>query len=122
MAVIKKIEHGVVLCRAGIRPADKKEIAQRESTMAYQILNAHNKGVEEGKFAISFDALISHDITYVGIIQSARASGMKEFPVPYALTNCHNSLCAVGGTINEEAVYLVSCRSTDILAVCKLQR
>lgn len=102
MAVIKKIEHGVALCRAGIRPADKKEIAQRESTMAYQILNAHNKGVEEGKFAISFDALISHDITYVGIIQSARASGMKEFPVPYALTNCHNSLCAVGGTINED--------------------
>ncbi len=65
-------------------------------TMAQAILNAH------GKNKIRFDALISHDITYVGIIQTARASGMKEFPLPYAFTNCHNSLCAVGGTINAD--------------------
>ena len=74
----------------------------RQGTMAYQILNAHNVGKEEGKLNIKFDALVSHDITYVGIIQTARASGLKEFPLPYAMTNCHNSLCAVGGTINED--------------------
>ena len=54
------------------------------------------------KMRLKFDALMSHDITYVGIIQTARASGLKEFPIPYAMTNCHNSLCAVGGTINED--------------------
>lgn len=74
----------------------------RQGTMAYQILNAHNVGTEQGKLKIKFDALVSHDITYVGIIQTARASGLKEFPLPYAMTNCHNSLCAVGGTINED--------------------
>ena len=67
-----------------------------KGTMAYSILSAHNKGGEE-QLKISFDALASHDITYVGIIQTAKASGLKEFPVPYTLTNCHNSLCAVGG-------------------------
>ena len=65
-------------------------------TLAQSILQAH------GGAHIRFDALISHDITYVGIIQTARASGMKRFPLPYAFTNCHNSLCAVGGTINED--------------------
>ena len=74
----------------------------REGTMAYSILNAHNRSKTPGKMQISFDSMISHDITYVGIIQTARASGLKEFPIPYALTNCHNSLCAVGGTINED--------------------
>jgi len=77
----------------------------REKTMAYRILRAHETGpetIEDNKMRIKFDALISHDITYVGIIQTARASGLTEFPVPYALTNCHNSLCAVGGTINED--------------------
>ena len=73
----------------------------RRGTMAYKIMSAHNKGSED-KMRIKFDALISHDITYVGIIQTARASGMEKFPLPYALTNCHNSLCAVGGTINED--------------------
>ncbi len=73
----------------------------RKNTMAAKILAAHNKGNEQD-MRLSFDALVSHDITYVGIIQTARASGLKEFPVPYALTNCHNSLCAVGGTINED--------------------
>jgi len=73
----------------------------REKTMAYKILRAHHQGGSD-RLHLKFDALISHDITYVGIIQTARGSGMKEFPVPYALTNCHNSLCAVGGTINED--------------------
>lgn len=74
----------------------------RESTMAYQIMRAHCVSDNKAKMNIKFDSLISHDITYVGIIQTARGSGLKEFPVPYALTNCHNSLCAVGGTINED--------------------
>ena len=74
----------------------------RQGTIAYQILNAHNNEKADGLFHVSFDALVSHDITYVGIIQTARASGLKEFPIPYAMTNCHNSLCAVGGTINED--------------------
>ena len=73
----------------------------RKGTMAYSILSAHNKG-DDKKLRIKFDALMSHDITYVGIIQTARASGLTEFPLPYAMTNCHNSLCAVGGTINED--------------------
>lgn len=74
----------------------------REKTMAYQILRKHDKGTDPNKLRIKFDALVSHDITYVGIIQTARASGMTRFPIPYAMTNCHNSLCAVGGTINED--------------------
>ena len=73
----------------------------RKGTMAHRILSAHNSGDEEN-LKIKFDSLASHDITYVGIIQTARASGMDSFPVPYVLTNCHNSLCAVGGTINED--------------------
>jgi aconitate hydratase len=72
-------------------------------TMAYAVLDAHNaEPGAKGVYRLRFDSLISHDITYVGIIQTARASGLKQFPVPYALTNCHNSLCAVGGTINED--------------------
>ena len=75
----------------------------REGTMSYKIMRSHCvKESLDGKMRIKFDALISHDITYVGIIQTARASGLTQFPVPYALTNCHNSLCAVGGTINED--------------------
>ena len=74
----------------------------RERTMTYSILRRHSSRAQPGQLHITFDALISHDITYVGIIQSARASGLREFPLPYALTNCHNSLCAVGGTINED--------------------
>ncbi len=73
-----------------------------EGTMARSILMAHNTSDEPGHLALRFDAMASHDITYVGIIQTARASGMTEFPLPYVLTNCHNSLCAVGGTINED--------------------
>ena len=74
---------------------------QQSGTIAWQILHAHSSG-DETHLRIRFDSLISHDITYVGIIQTARASGLTRFPVPYVLTNCHNSLCAVGGTINED--------------------
>lgn len=86
-------------------PSDDCAIAKEEAkkgTIAYKVLTAHNSSANDKKLNITFDALVSHDITYVGIIQSARVGGLKEFPVPYALTNCHNSLCAVGGTINED--------------------
>ena len=79
---------------------DKKEEAVK-NTLSYAILKAHNAGDEEN-LKIRFDAIASHDITYVGIIQTAKASGLTSFPIPYTLTNCHNSLCAVGGTINED--------------------
>lgn len=71
-------------------------------TIAYSILSSHNVGSDDKKLSLKFDALASHDITYVGIIQTAKASGLTSFPIPYVLTNCHNSLCAVGGTINED--------------------
>ena len=74
----------------------------KKNTIAYSILEAHNTSGNMDKLMIKFDKLTSHDITYVGIIQTARASGLEKFPVPYVLTNCHNSLCAVGGTINED--------------------
>ncbi|MCH5186846.1 MAG: hydratase, partial [Oscillospiraceae bacterium] len=76
--------------------------AAREGTISYKIMRAHTVDGGGDKMRIKFDSLISHDITYVGIIQTARGSGLKEFPLPYAMTNCHNSLCAVGGTINED--------------------
>ena len=82
---------------SSVRPEEAKK-----GTIAYKILSAHNTSGNDTALKIRFDALVSHDITYVGIIQTARASGLTEFPVPYALTNCHNSLCAVGGTINED--------------------
>ena len=88
---------GVPVAAAG---EDTKEA--RKKTIAYSILNGHNTSGNPDKLKIRFDAMVSHDITYVGIIQTARASGLKEFPLPYAMTNCHNSLCAVGGTINED--------------------
>ena len=88
---------GIPQADAGISPEEG-----RKRTMAWSILQAHNTSGDPAHLQIRFDAMVSHDITYVGIIQQARASGMKEFPIPYALTNCHNSLCAVGGTINED--------------------
>ena len=88
---------GVLRTQAPISPEEG-----RQRTLAWQILQAHSVSGDPERLQIRFDALASHDITYVGIIQQARASGMREFPVPYALTNCHNSLCAVGGTINED--------------------
>jgi len=74
----------------------------RQETIAHGILQGHNKGKDKASLNISFDSLVSHDITYVGITQAARASGLDRFPLPHVLTNCHNSLCAVGGTINED--------------------
>ena len=82
------------------RTISKEEAAKQ--TMAYKILQAHNTSGDDEHLKVKFDRLTSHDITFVGIIQTARASGLEKFPVPYVLTNCHNSLCAVGGTINED--------------------
>ncbi len=90
------------------RKADKAEAVK--GTMAYRILEAHNTSGNMEQLKIRFDKLTSHDITFVGILQTARASGLEKFPVPYVLTNCHNSLCAVGGTINEDDhVFGLSC-------------
>ena len=89
---------------SGAPSEDGRGVAPEEGrgrTMAYGILSAHDQGGDEG-LRIKFDSLISHDITYVGIIQTAKGSGLKKFPVPYVMTNCHNSLCAVGGTINAD--------------------
>ena len=88
-----------VAAKTGKAPV--KEEAQK-GTMAYGILKAHNHSGDMDNLQLKFDSMTSHDITYVGIIQTARASGMTQFPLPYVLTNCHNSLCAVGGTINED--------------------
>ena len=93
------LHNGVPVAGGENFPAPKEA---RENTIAYSILRAHNRSDRPDKLRIKFDKLISHDITYVGIIQTARGSGLMEFPVPYAMTNCHNSLCAVGGTINED--------------------
>ena len=101
--MIQLTSHGVYLVDG--KPTTSAPISPdeaRKNTIASSILRAHNVGSNEKALNIRFDALVSHDITYVGIIQTARASGLKEFPIPYAMTNCHNSLCAVGGTINED--------------------
>lgn len=112
--MIEVINHGVYLANGetivdGNPEEQKKQLGNmglapgtKDDTIAYGILKNHNISKTEGKMQIRFDKMLSHDITYVGIIQTARASGLKEFPIPYALTNCHNSLCAVGGTINED--------------------
>jgi len=90
----------VLKSKLGGHVPSKSEAA--ENTIAYRILKDHNTSGNMEKLKIKFDKLTSHDITFVGIIQTARASGLEKFPVPYVLTNCHNSLCAVGGTINED--------------------
>ena len=105
--MVEVIKKGAYLVDGQIVYADQAQnVASpdeaREKTIAYTILRAHNKVKDPKKMQIKFDALISHDITFFGIIQTAKASGLKEFPIPYAMTNCHNSLCAVGGTINED--------------------
>ena len=98
--MIRLQEHGVIYKNGELIPST--DTAAREKTIAYKILRAHS-ATGGDKLRIRFDAMASHDITYVGIIQTARATGaLKEFPIPYVLTNCHNSLCAVGGTINED--------------------
>ena len=103
--MVELIPHGVYLLD-GQKVASEAALSPdeaRENTIAYQILRAHDVDGSKGKkLRIRFDAMVSHDITYVGIIQTARASGLETFPLPYAMTNCHNSLCAVGGTINED--------------------
>lgn len=98
---MKLINHKVYI-KNGKPVIDDGNEGRRSLTMAYKILYAHDNHSDENLLHITFDSLTSHDITYVGIIQTARASGMKEFPLPYVLTNCHNTLCAVGGTINED--------------------
>jgi aconitate hydratase len=106
--MVKYFDNGVYLINGSeIVPAKEAKglpapDEAREGTIAYSIMRAHDKSDDKRKMRIKFDALMSHDITFVGIIQTARASGMKKFPIPYVLTNCHNSLCAVGGTINED--------------------
>ncbi len=105
--MVEIIRQGAYLLDGQIVPAGQAQgqpapDKAREKTIAYSILRAHNRGEDPGKLRLKFDALISHDITFVGIVQTAKASGLKAFPVPYAMTNCHNSLCAVGGTINED--------------------
>lgn len=93
-------QSAILASKLGDKYPSKEEAAK--NTMAYSILSAHNTSDNMEKLKIKFDKLTSHDITFVGIIQTARASGLEKFPVPYVLTNCHNSLCAVGGTINED--------------------
>lgn len=96
-------ENGVIFQNgAPVSAAGCDKAEARKKTIAYSILQNHNTSGNPDKLKIRFDAMVSHDITYVGIIQTARASGLTEFPLPYAMTNCHNSLCAVGGTINED--------------------
>jgi aconitate hydratase len=97
--IIEEQDAALVKTKTGIE-VDKE--TAKKGTMAYGILTEHNTSGDDKKLKIKFDKLTSHDITFVGIIQTARASGLEEFPVPYVLTNCHNSLCAVGGTINED--------------------
>ncbi len=90
----------ILSTKFGKTDIDKDELSKK--TIAYGILEKHNTANNMDKLKIKFDAMASHDITYVGIVQTARASGLEKFPIPYVLTNCHNSLCAVGGTINED--------------------
>lgn len=111
--MIKLYDKGVYLLNGSQILTDKAEVKMRtgqevlpaeaaKQTMAYRILESHNISGDMDRLQIKFDTLTSHDITFVGIIQTARASGLEKFPIPYVLTNCHNSLCAVGGTINED--------------------
>ena len=110
---MKLYDNGVYLVNGDTIVSDPGEVAKltgkntdpaeaKKNTIAYGILEKHNTSGNMEKLQIKFDKLTSHDITFVGIIQTARASGLERFPVPYVLTNCHNSLCAVGGTINED--------------------
>lgn len=93
-------QQGALAARLGTDAPSKEEAAK--NTIAYNILESHNTSGNMDKLKVKFDKMTSHDITFVGIIQTARASGLEKFPIPYVLTNCHNSLCAVGGTINED--------------------
>lgn len=106
--MIKKYDSGVFITKGQILEQNSQDakalnvVKAKEGTISYEILKQHNRGKNMQQLKLAFDALASHDITYVGIIQTARASGIEQFSKPYVLTNCHNSLCAVGGTINED--------------------
>jgi len=111
--MIKLFDKGAFLLHGTELVEDTQEVAAKtglevtkeeaaKQTIAYNILKEHNTSSDMNRLKIKFDKLTSHDITFVGIIQTARASGLEKFPIPYVLTNCHNSLCAVGGTINED--------------------
>lgn len=100
--MIKLIKKPVKYIGGKLIKANAEDACGKSKTMAYKILVSHNKSKNNEKLNIKFDEITSHDITYVGIIQTAKASGLTKFPIPYTLTNCHNSLCAVGGTINED--------------------
>ena len=100
--MIKLINKGVYFSNGKLVKAKTVDQDAKKGTMAYKILSAHNQSGNDNKLNVKFDEITSHDITYVGIIQTAKASGLDKFPIPYTLTNCHNSLCAVGGTINED--------------------
>ena len=108
MNMVKLYDGGVYLVNGteivpeAAAPETYQKDTAKQGTIAYSILKAHNTAEDMQNLRLKFDALASHDITFVGIIQTARASGMEKFPSPYVLTNCHNSLCAVGGTINED--------------------
>ncbi|CAM4347337.1 2,3-dimethylmalate dehydratase large subunit [Klebsiella variicola] len=93
-------ENGIVAEKSCSFPVDKE--SARKGTISWSILSSHSRSADERKLKIQFDSITSHDLTFVGIIQTAKASGMTRFPLPYVLTNCHNSLCAVGGTINSD--------------------
>ncbi len=100
--MVKFINKGVYYSNGKLVKAKALDLQAKKGTMAYRILSAHNLSGNDEKLNIKFDEITSHDITYVGIIQTSKASGLEKFPIPYTLTNCHNSLCAVGGTINED--------------------
>lgn len=102
--MVKLYEDGIYLLNGKniVTGYDMSKEEAKKGTIAYSILKSHNTNSDMDNLKIKFDAMASHDITFVGIIQTAKASGMKKFPLPYVLTNCHNSLCAVGGTINED--------------------
>ncbi len=100
--MIKLINKGVYFSNGKLVRAKNVDENAKKGTIAYKILKTHNLSNDDKKLNVKFDEITSHDITYVGIIQTAKASGLTEFPLPYTLTNCHNSLCAVGGTINED--------------------
>ena len=108
MNMVKLYDGGVYLVNGteivpeAAAPETYQKDTAKQGTIAYSILKAHNTAEDMQNLRLKFDALASHDITFVGIIQTARASGMEKFPIPYVLTNCHNSLCAVGGTITED--------------------
>ena len=108
MNMVKLYDGGVYLVNGteivpeAAAPETYQKDTAKQGTIAYSILKVHNTAEDMQNLRLKFDALASHDITFVGIIQTARASGMEKFPIPYVLTNCHNSLCAVGGTINED--------------------